>query len=376
MEIIESTNGIAEIGPANQFRVQALKTNTKEFESIANLPMHDNCLLIIDPNMILIKNLCHQYEDHDGPESIMLPRADLEYIAYQEDMLFLGEVIRSESNPKPRRTVIRFQNEADLESAKQLLPANRIRPPGGTIVLVDSVRQKFMVEYFLLDLKTRFGPIYITYLLVFLNIVGFIYSLYQGADFFDTDAQTMLRIGANFGPATFSGQWWRLISCIFLHLGLFHKLLNMNALVQIGTIMERLLGKWIFLIDYLGCGVMSSFASLYFNNDVVSAGASGAIFGIYGTMIGYFLREKQEIPNGVISHLQKSTLVFIAYNVIFGFMAVGIDNATHIGGLLTGILLGFVGALPFETERRETHFVSRAFISSVVMIAMGIGFIS
>lgn len=298
-----------------------------------------------------------------------IPKAALECVSYQNDVLYLGESGKRAFFSKPKQVVVLIGNEADLEKSKAALPPTTDQPFGLNQNQIAQVAESFQLHKFLTQLKADHRSIYVTQAIIALNILAFIAIIRMGANPLDPSPDVLLDAGANFGPFTLAGQWWRLLTSLFLHFGLIHLLLNMNALYQIGQIMERLSGKSIFLLNYLGCGLMGSFASVYFNNRAISAGASGAIFGIFGSLFGYFLREKQGIPLDVVKKLRNSALVFALFNLFMGFTASGIDNAAHIGGLLTGVILGFLTALPLESNNRQKLF-SRRFATAVVTISM------
>ena len=198
-----------------------------------------------------------------------------------------------------------------------------------------------------------------------------------GAGWFEVDDVTVYwRYGANNGAVTTNGEWWRLVSSMFLHYGVLHLLLNMWALFQIGHLLERLLGRTMFTLAYFGSGVIGSLATLIWNGDRVwSAGASGAVFGAYGMLGGYILRERRAIPRSVVQPLLKSTLMFAAYNLLFGLAHPGIDNAAHIGGLLGGVLLAWTMAMPIDREARVRLATGRflaGMAAAASVIAIGV----
>jgi rhomboid protease GluP len=151
-----------------------------------------------------------------------------------------------------------------------------------------------------------------------------------------------LRLGANYGPYTLSGQWWRLLACIFIHGGLLHVAFNMWCLWNLGGLAESVYGHWTFAAVYLIAGLGASFTSLIWHdsNPVPSVGASGAIFGIAGALIASFYLGEFSLPRAAISGMLRSVTTFVAYNLFFGAVVAGIDNAAHVGGLLMGLLLG------------------------------------
>jgi len=150
----------------------------------------------------------------------------------------------------------------------------------------------------------------------------------------------LLNWGANFRPSTLEGQWWRLLTACFLHIGILHLLLNMYALLYIGLLLEPYLGKTRFLSAYLISGIAASMTSLYWQDLTISAGASGAIFGMYGVFIA--LLTTNILDKSVKKALFTSIAVFVGYNILNGLKSgSGIDNAAHIGGLISGLIIGY-----------------------------------
>ena len=146
--------------------------------------------------------------------------------------------------------------------------------------------------------------------------------------------------GGNYAVQTYGGQPWRLISGVFLHGGLLHVSLNMLALYQGGQLAERVFCSRPFLWIYLACGIVASVASVWWRPSGLSIGASGAVFGVFGALLGYVLVSRDAIPADTARRLRRGLLIFIAYSLAAGLLIPGIDNAAHIGGLLTGIVLG------------------------------------
>ena len=169
----------------------------------------------------------------------------------------------------------------------------------------------------------------ITYVLIALCILVFI------ADFVANGALTAL--GLNFGPLVKQGQWWRIITCMFLHAGLIHLGLNMYSLFIVGPRVEDFFGKWKFLLIYFISGISGSLLSIGLNGDVASVGASGAIFGLFGALVyfGYTYR-------GYIGTIIKSQIVpIVIYNLLMGLFIPGIDMWGHVGGLIGGIITAY-----------------------------------
>ncbi len=179
---------------------------------------------------------------------------------------------------------------------------------------------------------------FITPILIILNVLVFIVMVAGGANFIAPDGETIYAWGGNYGPGTLNGQWWRLITCVFVHIGFLHLIMNMYALMYIGLYLEPLMGRWKFLIAYLLTGITASLMSTYIHPDIVSAGASGAIFGLYGIFLAMLTTNL--IDKASRKAILPSIAIFVGYNLLNG-MKDGVDNAAHMGGLIGGILLGY-----------------------------------
>ncbi|GAB4007990.1 hypothetical protein GCM10028808_13070 [Spirosoma migulaei] len=178
----------------------------------------------------------------------------------------------------------------------------------------------------------------VTPILVWLNVGVFILMAVSGVDMLQPASADLIQWGANYSPLTLGGEPWRLLSCCFLHIGILHLLFNMYALVQIGPILEPLLGTRQFTIAYLTAGLMGSVVSLWWHDVVLGAGASGAIFGMYGVFLA--LLTTNWLDAAVRRELLKSILTFVGFNLFIGMQS-HIDNAAHIGGLLGGLFTGY-----------------------------------
>ena len=170
----------------------------------------------------------------------------------------------------------------------------------------------------------------ITYILIALCVVIY------GADLLLGNDLTLL--GANYGPLVKDGQIWRIITCVFLHAGIFHLVCNMYALYVVGPRVEDFFGKIKFLLIYLISGISGSLLSIGLNDKVVSVGASGAIFGLFGALLyfGYAYR-------GYIGAMVKSQILPVVFlNLMLSFMIPGIDMWGHIGGLIGGVISAYM----------------------------------
>ena len=188
--------------------------------------------------------------------------------------------------------------------------------------------------------KASKGGLQVTYAIMTINVLLFIAMLVTGVNFFEPSGIEILKWGANFGPLTLSGEWWRLISATFIHVGFIHLAFNMFALYMIGLYLEPMLGKIKYVAAYLCTGTFASLASLWWHTEppLVSAGASGAIFGMFGVFLA--LLSTNLIPAQIRNRLLRTILIFVGYNLLNGLRG-NIDNAAHIGGLVSGVAIGY-----------------------------------
>ncbi len=210
---------------------------------------------------------------------------------------------------------------------------------------------------------------FMTPLIIDINILLFIIMVLSGPDIaqnlFGPNTDTVLRWGGNFRALTLNGEWWRLLTCMFLHIGLMHLLLNMYAFMYIGFLLEPLLGKWRFALAYVLTGFVSSMTSIFWHDQVVSAGASGAIFGMYGVFLA--LITTNVIHANARKPLLSSMAIFIGYNLLFGLKG-NIDNSAHIGGLLSGFVIGYIFYPGLKTERwRYASVIGSILVAGVAM---------
>lgn len=190
------------------------------------------------------------------------------------------------------------------------------------------------------------GPAFATLAIIAINLVIFVLGGLNGVGWISGNAALLLDFGGNFAVATTAGQWWRLLSAMFLHSGLLHVAFNMWALWEAGRVAERLFGRGRYLALYVLAGVLGGIASINWQQDFVGVGASGAVFGVYGGLLAALLLRPDMLPGTVTKKLQTSATIFIAYSLVNGFTHAGIDNAAHLGGLLAGALVGAALVLP------------------------------
>ena len=188
-----------------------------------------------------------------------------------------------------------------------------------------------------------------TYLLVGINCAVFLAMVFSHVSFANPTVDDLLRWGAN-NPTDvlFYGQWWRVVTAMFVHVGILHLATNMWCLWNLGLLGEPLVGPFGVLAAYVLSGAAGNLLSigvnLAFRSDSVGAGASGAVFGIAGVLIVLLKSPRLPIPPRELSGLRRYVIYFAAINFVIGFgsLAVGsvvhIDNMAHLGGFLGGIL--------------------------------------
>jgi len=211
--------------------------------------------------------------------------------------------------------------------------------------------------------------------LVAANVAVFLLTALGGGGLLQADGERFIGWGSNFAPLTAAGEWWRLATAMFLHFGLVHLLFNAWALWVIGSLVERLYGHARFAAIYAVAGLAGGLASMTWNPLANSAGASGAIFGIIGAQLAFFMRGGHLLPATVVRAQRNSTLAFIAYAVVFGFVVPGIDNAAHFGGLAAGFALGWLLTRPLGrrlSPRQAWRGVVAAALLSVALLAGGV----
>ncbi len=185
---------------------------------------------------------------------------------------------------------------------------------------------------------------------VFLALIGlvFVAELALGGS---QNHETLRRLGAQVNPLVAVGELWRLVAAMFLHIGLQHILFNGWALFSVGREVEAMYGSLWFTVIYLAAGLAGNIGYYWLGDSVLSAGASGAVFGLIGAEAAFFLTNRSLF--GKLGSQRLGNLgVLIAINLVFGFTVPGINNIAHLGGLIMGFALGLLLAPRFAVEWR------------------------
>jgi rhomboid protease GluP len=193
-------------------------------------------------------------------------------------------------------------------------------------------------------------PYFVTSVILNLNILAFLLMLFGGVHIISPNGLELLEWGANRRTETISGDWWRLITSMFLHGGIMHLLLNIYGLVLASMFIEPLLGSVRYAIIYFTSGIVGSIASIWWYENTVSVGASGAIFGLCGavlavTLTGIFAKEGKKLILILFGP-------YVVINLLMGLTG-GIDNAAHLGGLISGAVVALIIYLTLKPKLDE-----------------------
>ena len=183
---------------------------------------------------------------------------------------------------------------------------------------------------------------HVTTVLIAANVLVFIAMVGSGVSATNPSPEALNHWGANYGPLTAGGQWWRLLTSAFVHVGITHLAMNMIVLFTGGRLTERLFGQPAFIVLYGLAALGGSIVSVTTHPLVSSAGASGAVFGVYGGVIAFLIVRRASLPSDARSALLSNAVLFVGYNILYGLTQAHIDMAAHVGGLLTGFIAGAV----------------------------------
>ncbi|OOM16310.1 rhomboid family intramembrane serine protease [Clostridium saccharobutylicum] len=172
-----------------------------------------------------------------------------------------------------------------------------------------------------------------------INSLGISYSIKIPDEIKNSITNTVLiKFGAKYNDLIQQGEYWRVITCAFLHSGFIHIASNMYSLYIIGPEIDQIYGRFRYLIIYIVSCVTSTSLSYIMNPNSISVGASGAIFGLMGALLAFAIIERKKLNRKYISSL----LQVIAINLFIGLSLNNIDNSAHIGGIIGGLVLGYI----------------------------------
>jgi rhomboid protease GluP len=250
-------------------------------------------------------------------------------------------------------------------SPTQSHPEGEIVPPpqqGSPAEAYSPAEARRHREYSVWDPRSAPG----TYFLLAINIAVYLWMVTHGVDPRMPSENALLHYGANNSWLVLHGQWYRLLSATFVHVGLLHLATNMWCLWNLGILGEPLIGPWGMVAVYMITGIAGNLLSMAW--DVISrylvgvgAGASGAVFGIAGILIVLLSNRRLPFPWEELRRLRSSVVKFALINLVIGLstmvinVGIRIDNSAHIGGFLSGLALG-VPLAPRMTSGRELYF--------------------
>lgn len=215
----------------------------------------------------------------------------------------------------------------------------------------------------------------VTLTLVGMNVAAFVAMVASGISPTEPTVEQLLAVGANRGTlVVFQHEWWRALTSTFIHIGVLHLAVNMYSLWRVGAFVERMLGGPLYVLVYVLAGLGGAFASVLWNPTNVSAGASGAIFGLFGFVMGFAIQARHLMPPDAAKSLWDGILATLAINLFLAFSVPYLDNAAHLGGAGIGLLAGFVAtASAIEREGRGAAFSSQLIVIAAVI---GLGVLS
>lgn len=217
--------------------------------------------------------------------------------------------------------------------------------------ITDDINKKNVIEAQRVDEIFKPKKPVVTYFLIVLNIIVFAMGVLLNKSEF------IINSFGDYRPLILAGEYYRMITSMFVHADIFHIGFNMYALYLLGSQAEGFFGHFKFLLIYLLSGISGSLLSILLNLDTVSVGASGAIFGIMGALLYFGYNFRVYLGNTLIREI----LPVIGINLLFGFMYPGIDNYGHIGGLIGGITLAM--ALGFKARSGKSDRINGIIIS-------------
>lgn len=206
---------------------------------------------------------------------------------------------------------------------------------------------------------------WVTYGLIATNLAMFAFEVAETGSLSGPSSQQMIALGGNFGPLTRDGEAWRLVTAMFEHYGAIHLGMNMVCLYQIGVV-ERMLGRAEFLALYLAAGLVGGLTSVATHPHAVCAGASGAVFGMFGAFTAVMFVRRSQIDPGAWQRTMRSLGTFFAINLMFGLTQRSTDLSAHFGGLA----VGFVGAFVLAKTASPS---ARPLLRALVVAIAGLG---
>ncbi len=204
----------------------------------------------------------------------------------------------------------------------------------------------------------------LTYGLIGLCTAAYLLSALVSGSFIEIDLRALVAVGALYGPLTvLHGEWWRLLSAMFLHGGMTHLLMNMVSLYIVGRGVEFYFTKTAYLVIYLFSGIIGGLVSSAMHPLSVGVGASGAIFGIFGALAGFFIVHRKVLAEHSRMFM-KDFAVILGLNFLLGMSVTSIDMSAHIAGLVVGVIGGIL------LSRNPQHLWGYILLMGIVTMMM------
>ncbi len=254
--------------------------------------------------------------------------------------LDMGENIKEELNKDSHLMCVKVNDEADIKKSsiiKKVFPdlsdKMKFSEKGLELFMkiTGDINKHNKEDASKLESVFKSKVPYITYFLIAVNIIFYVVPMLLGSDVY----QYIIDAYCIHGPSIRAGQYYRLLTGIFLHGNIVHLLFNCYALYVLGGQIESFFGKFKYIIIYLFSGLTGSLLSITLSGNVGSIGASGAIFGLMGSLLYFGYHYRVYLGNVIKSQI----VPLILLNLAIGFISSGIDNWGHIGGLIGGIVI-------------------------------------
>ncbi len=209
------------------------------------------------------------------------------------------------------------------------------------------------------DLRLKLPVPKVSVALIVLNLAAFAITAARGSGWVVPDPDKLVAMGGNLPALTLHGEPWRLLTAMFLHAGLIHVFMNMLCLWGGGQSAEFMFGRRSFLAIYLSAGLVGGITSAARGTMIVSVGASGAVFGVFGAILAYLIAHRAQLEPTVRARRMKSLMSFVGINLLVGISVSGVDLAAHIGGFATGFLIAVVAERGLDLNDRARSMARR-----------------
>lgn len=209
------------------------------------------------------------------------------------------------------------------------------------------------------DLRPRVRTPWVMIVLIVINVAVFVAAAAMGTGLTGADPDRLVAMGGSLPALTLSGEPWRLLTSMFLHAGVLHVAMNMFALYSGGRAAEAMFGRRGFVAIYLATGLVGGIATLTKTAMIVTVGASGAIFGVFGAIFAYSVAHRAQLDPEVRAKQMKSMGTFVALNLVIGFSIPQISLAAHIGGFVSGFVIAYLAERGIDITNREVAIARR-----------------